>query len=313
MKPLIKTLFYYIILFLLITFALFFNWGHNTNILINIRIPEIITAILVGFALGFSGAISQIIFKNPLADPYILGVSSGSTFGISLAFITGAYYIMGINSIFLFSLLMGIISIVIIFSIYNLFNRKSITLLLLTGVVYGFLMSSLTTLIMSNISGDKIYSLFEWLFGTVYFYNMKILIIFFIVIAISLIFTVKKGNTLNKMYFSDKKAISLGVNVKREQFIFFLIVAILVSISVSISGIIGFLGLMSPHITRRMVGNESRKLTFYSGLNGSLMLLFAYLLTKNITAFYIPVGIITSFFGSIYFIFLLVKKGGFDI
>ncbi|MCD6578343.1 iron ABC transporter permease [bacterium] len=308
-----KQIFYYLLFIALILFALFFKWEQDNNILFNIRIPEVLTALLVGFALGFSGSISQIIFKNPLADPYILGVSSGSTFGISLAFITGAYYILGINSVFLFSLLMGIISIIIIFSIYRLFNKNSITLLLLTGVVYGFLMSSLTTLIMSNISGDKIYSLFEWLFGTVYFYNMKILIIFFIVIVIALIFSYGKGNILNKMYFSDKKAISLGVNVKKEQFLFFLIVAILVSISVSISGIIGFLGLMSPHITRRMVGNESRKLTFYSGLNGSLMLLFAYLLTKNITVFYVPVGIITSFFGSIYFIFLLVRKGGFDI
>lgn len=312
MKKFKKEIFYYLMLISLIFLALFFKWDHNKNILFLIRFPEIITALLVGFALGFSGAVSQIIFKNPLADPYILGVSSGSTFGISLAFITGVYYIIGLNSIFLFSLIMGIISIIIIFSIYNLFNKKNITLLLLTGVVYGFLMSSLTTLIMSNISGDKIYSLYEWLFGTVYFYNIKILAIFAILIIVALVITFKKRNTLNKMYFSDKKALSLGVNVKREQFIFFLIVAILVSISVSISGIIGFLGLMSPHITRRIWGNESKNLIFYSGLNGSLMLLFAYLLTKNITVFYVPVGIITSFFGSIYFIFLLVKKNGFD-
>ena len=299
----------FLILIILIMVSLFLNLGlFDKNIFFRIRIPETLTAIVVGFALGFAGALSQILFKNPLSDPYILGISSGSSLGIAIAFLTGIYYLFGQYSIFIFSLVFGLISIFLIFGIYKAVGRKDTVTLLLIGIVYGLMTSSLTSIILTNITREKIHSIIEWLYGTTEFYNIKILILFIIIVLLVLLWTEKKTLILDQMNLSDKKARSLGVDIDKYRVIFFIIIALLVSFTVSISGIIGFLGLISPHIARNIYGSRSKYRIFYSGIYGSNLLLISHIISKNINAFYLPVGMILSIIGGIYFLILLKGK-----
>ncbi len=305
------------LLFLFILFAvcnLFCGLGKGDGfIILRIRLPEVLAAVFAGFALGAAGAVSQIIFKNPLADPYILGISSGSALGISVCFLTGLYYLTGFSAVIGSALFGGILSVFIIMGIRRIIRKQDHLSLLLSGIVYGYIAGALSSVILSNIERDKIYSIVQWLFGTFSFYDIRLLIVFTAAAFGIFLFILSRSATLDLMNFSDKKLQTLGIDPGKERTIFFIAVSVLVAMTVSVTGIIGFVGLMAPHFARVVTGSKSRALLVLSGFIGALLTLSAALISRLFTAFYMPVGMVLSLLGGAYFIIFYRGRNGIKI
>ncbi|MCK4643534.1 iron ABC transporter permease [bacterium] len=302
----IPRLLFYLCFLALILLCLF--WGLSAGegyILLAVRLPNLLVALISGASLGLAGALSQMIFRNPLADPYILGVSAGSSAGISIAFLTGAYSLLGYFSIFILSFSGGIFALLVIFSVYSASRRKDTVILLLSGVIFGYIAVSLTSLILSNLEGNIIFSLTEWLFGTTAFFDMTIICIFALLLLVVIIISLMRHRSLDRMYLSDKKMLSLGEDPIANRKFFFFLIALLVSFSVSVTGIIGFLGLIAPHIARRLKGSNAKSMIPLSAITGAFLLTAAHLFSLIVKGIRVPVGISISLMGGIYFIILL--------
>lgn len=275
----------------------------NKVILFNLRIPRVLLSSIVGAMLSVSGAILQGVLKNPLADPYILGVSSGGALGAVVAFIFG----LPIIFVFLFSFLGAISSLLIIYFFSKVFFDLRTEILVLLGIALSsFLNSILVVLILFN---TNIKSIYFWLFGTFSFANYDFVLISvisgFIGISISIIFSQK----LNLLLLQDEEAASLGINVNATRFIFMFIATFLSAVSISMCGIIGFVGLICPHISRFLVGGNYKNLLPASALVGAIILVLADFISRII--FYpieIPIGIVVSFIGVPFLVYLIKSK-----
>jgi len=284
-------------------FSEIFNLSETEKtIFLKIRLPRVICAFVVGGGLSIAGAVLQSVLKNPLAESYTLGISGGASLGITIGVITG-----NINSIPLFSFLGSILSFFLILAISSI-KKFSNTGIILSGISLNFISSSLVLFLISVLNYEKFHSTVLFLFGDLSSFSPKILLYSSILIFLSLVFLTFSGRIYDILSIDEDKAKTLGINVNLEKYLSYFIVCLISSLCVCLSGIIGFVGLIIPHITRGLFGQIHKKIIPVSFLIGGSFLIMCDTISRTlIRPVEIPVGVITGFFGGIFFLSLIIK------
>jgi len=282
----------------------------HSNIVMNIRLPRVILAGLVGASLAIAGASFQGLLRNPLADPYTLGVSSGASvgavitlfFGVSLPF-------AGLFTLPLLSIIFAFLTIIIVLIFARRIDRgMKVETIILTGIIFSSFLGALISLMIA-LTGDEIRQIIGWLLGSVSMRGweyIQIILPFFLVGSLLLLIN---GRELNAMSFGEEKAQHIGVNVQRRKTLVLIAGSILSGAAVAVSGTIGFVGLVIPHLTRLLWGPDHRHLLPLSLLTGSGFLVLADLLARTIiTPTELPIGVITSIIGAPVFAIILMNR-----
>lgn len=277
----------------------------SQNVIIYLRIPRTLIAILVGFALAVSGAIYQSIFNNKLVSPDLLGVSSGASVGACMAIL------LGFSSAFvsIFAFIMGFIAVFLTLIITKAFKNKSNAILILSGIAIGGLMSSFVGL-MKYLADDelKLAEMTFWLLGDLSKVSINdfYIILPIVIIGCSLaIFFSWKTNILS---LGEKESKSLGVNYNIHMIIMISIATLLTAVSVSISGTIGWIGLVIPNLVRLLFGSDNRKVIPISILMGGVFMEVVDMLARSLAPNEIPLSVITGIVGTPLFIFAIFKR-----
>ena len=290
--------------------SLFSNSDGNTYTIINqIRFPRVVLAIVAGAGLACSGCVFQGVLRNPLADPFTLGISGGAAFGASIGF---AFGITKLSWIFLplLGFLGAILSVCLVY-ILNMKKEFDSNSMILSGVVASYIFSSAVMLVFSISSSDQLYSAFMWLMGNLAFFDERLLPMVIILVLLGVIILCCLGNVINIISLGNEKSNSLGITTSRTVKYIFLLSSLITACIVSCCGVIGFVGLMIPHITRKFVGNNNKILMPFSAVVGSIFLLICDTVSRTVVApEEIPIRVITSIIGGLFFVFLLLKKSG---
>jgi iron complex transport system permease protein len=282
--------------------------GIEREILFQIRLPRVLVAFLMGMALGASGAVLQGMLRNPLADPYILGISSGASLTAALGII-GGFSFLGAFTVPVLAFA-GAITTGGIVGILG-WKRGGIwpERLLLAGVGLSFLFSALLMLLMSISTDEGLRRAMLWIFGDLSLSDWQRVPYGLALVVAGLALSLARAKALNALILGDEFAHSLGFAPRRERFILFLSVGLMTAASVSLGGMIGFIGLLMPHIMRFFVGSDSRVLVPASAAGGGALLCAADLLSRSVLPpMELPAGVVTAIIGAPYFLYLLRRK-----
>ena len=278
------------------------------TILTKIRLPRIILGLAVGGALSLSGTILQGIYRNPLVEPYTLGISGGAALGVSLVITTNSQNLVQSLTLPLagFS---G--SVTVLFFIWIFSMRKGnihTNNMLLTGVMISFIASSLMMLMMAVASKESLHGIIFWTMGSLDEPDIRLIKITMISALAGLILSYFFARDLNAFRLGKEKAMQMGIHSERSIRLLFITASLLTGVSVAVAGIIGFIGLIVPHIMRRITGNDYRILLLSSFLGGGAFLVLSDTLARTvISPNELPVGVITGIAGGITFMFVLSK------
>ncbi len=277
-----------------------------SQIFFHLRLPRAFLAYLVGASLGLSGAILQGYFRNPLADPFILGASSGASLGAVLSLNLGfSISLFGFSTQSLLAFLTSLMLVTVVYLISERRRFQTSESLLLTGIAAGALASALTSFLLFRRADAYEQAVF-WLLGSFSLADWQqvwLLLPYFILAALAAQYLAKDMNLLS---LGDETARSLGCSTKTVRKVFLLLATLLASFSVSVAGIIGFAGLIVPHAVRLIIGPDHRYLFIYSSLAGGVFLLFSDLISRIVfSPAELPVGVVTAAFGAPFFIYLL--------
>jgi iron complex transport system permease protein len=273
-------------------------------IILDIRLPRIILAGLVGVALSGSGVTLQGIFRNPLVDPFILGISAGAALGCALS--VGFFPHLPIQ---MMAFLFAITAVILAYSIAKTQGKVSRLPLVLSGVIISAFFTAMVSIVKFLVDPHKLQNIVYWLMGSFSLSDWRLVKIAGIGITTGLLPVFLMRWRLNVLSMGEDEASALGVNTKRDRIIFIAGSSLAVSIAVSVSGIIGWVGLMVPHLVRMITGPDHKSLIPLSMAGGAAFMIFADTMARNLTDFDIPVGIITAITGAPFFIYLM-KKGG---
>lgn len=284
------------------------------TIIMQIRLPRVVLAILVGSALSTAGVVYQALFRNPMADPYIIGVSSGGALGAAVAFMIGINMSgWGVSAVPVFAFVGSALTAFVVYQLARRGSKIPVASLLLSGLAFGAFINAILSFLLI-VKGEDLHRIFFWLLGGFSARNWSHVKMCLPFICLGLFFSIAVAKDLNIALLGDERAQHLGLEVERLKKVIFLFTSMLVAAAVSVSGLIGFVGLMTPHILRLIIGPDHRYLVPASALGGGLFLLLADLFARTILApTEIPVGIVTAFFGVPFFIFLLKRKGQVSI
>ncbi len=279
------------------------------SILFDIRLPRILLGLAIGGALSLAGTILQGMFRNPLVEPYTLGISGGASLGVCINIIFKWYLVIGVLA-YPLSGFLGAVFVIIL--VYTLSLKKGILKIhgmLLTGVMISFISSSLVMLLMAVSRTEDLHSIVFWIMGSLDEPN-RVLIKTALWGALGgLVFSYFFSLDLNALALGEEEAVHLGINVPRTKRTLFLIASILTGFSVSVAGIIGFVGLVVPHFMRMIIGTDHRVLFLGSFLAGACFLILCDTLARTVIApLELPVGVITGIIGGIVFIYALTKR-----
>ncbi len=288
----------------------------DRNILINLRIPRVLTAWLAGAALALSGMAFQSIFRNPLATPFTLGVSSGAALGAAIYIRLGlAFTLLGISGVGLAAFTGALLTIALVYGLTQLKGGFSSAALLLSGVAVSYSFSSLILFIHYISEATQSASITRWMMGgmSIAGYQPVVQLACFTLAGILILIVLT--NELNLMMTGDELALSRGVNARRVKQLLFIATSLMVGAVVSICGPIGFIGMMAPHICRLLIGPNHRSLLPATLLFGGLFLVTCDTFARSVIApAEIPTGVITALLGGPFFIALLLnKKGNLEI
>lgn len=276
------------------------------SLLLMHRLPRIILACLVGCCLSVAGASYQGVFQNPMAAPDILGASSGAAFGAALAILLN----LGHSMITIFAFAASLLTVALVIFTGNRAKGKRVLGLILAGIMIGSLISSGTSLIkLMADPDDQLPAITYWLMGSLNGATPKDVIYALIPMVIGLVPLFLLRWRVNILTLGDDEARTMGVNSKRLRVIVIVCATLITAASVSVSGVIGWVGLVIPHLTRRLVGNNYKHLMPASMLFGSIFLLLVDNVSRNLMATEIPIGILTSFIGAPFFIYLITRDG----
>lgn len=287
-------------------------WTKDMEIVVlQIRLPRIFAAALVGAALSASGAAYQGMFKNPMVSPGILGVSAGASLGAALAILL-SYNIVGIQ-IGAFAGGMLAVTITYLVSVWLSRNGDTVLVMILAGIIVGMLFTSFVSLIKYVADPyTKLPAITYWLMGSLAAVNIRDVMTACIPILSGLIILTLVRWNLNVMSFGDEEAKALGVSTGKLRLVVIICATMITASAVAISGIIGLVGLIVPHLARMMVGPDYKVLLPASMLIGSLFLMVVDNLARTLCTVEIPLGILTSIIGAPFFLYLLIntkKKG----
>jgi iron complex transport system permease protein len=281
------------------------------TIILELRLPRVIAGALVGAGLALTGAVLQALLRNPLADPFVLGISSGGALGAVLAILfgfggglLGSYVVPG--SAFVAALL----TIFFVYSIARVGGRVPIQTMLLAGVIVSSFFSAMIMVLISLTSDERLHSVTFWLMGSLEYMASQHLGFIFLYLfgGGSILFFMAKD--FNLMALGEETALELGVDVEKVKLIAFILTSLITGAVVSVSGLIAFVGLIVPHMIRMIWGPDHRFLLPACAWGGAMFLILADTIARTLMApLEIPVGVITAITGAPFFIFLLRKKG----
>ncbi|NJL64593.1 MAG: iron ABC transporter permease [Methylacidiphilales bacterium] len=277
-----------------------------------IRFPRSLLAILVGAGLSVVGVTMQALVLNPLADPYILGVSSGASVGAVSVILFGVFSSFGIYAVSLGAFVGAVLSSAIVFFLALRQGRISPTRLILAGVAMSYLFSAITSFItLKSGTGEAARRVLFWLLGGLSGTKWSDLTLPLISLVLGLAYLLRRARSLNILLMGEETAITLGIDTDKFRKELFLVTSLLTGVIVAVSGAIGFVGLMIPHIVRLLVGSDHRRVLPISILVGGVFLIWSDILARILIApEELPVGIITALFGAPFFLWMLQNRGG---
>jgi len=286
------------------------TWSSGTEtILLDIRLPRVILAGLVGAALGVAGATYQGLFRNPLADPYLIGVAQGASLGAVIGFLVPLdWHILGVGVVPVFAFAGALFATAAVYMLARVGKTMPVTTLILAGVALGALLGSITSYLVIT-SGDRLHSIVFWLMGT---FSMSRwvdvgLVLPYMIVGVGVIMLYARP--LNIMQLDEEQAQHLGINVERLKLILLGAATLITAAAVSFVGTIGFVGIIIPHAVRLLWGADYRFLLPLSVLSGGLFMILADLIARTAQApSEIPIGVITAAVGAPFFLFLLRKR-----
>jgi iron complex transport system permease protein len=280
-------------------------------IILQIRLPHAVLVALTGAALGGSGAAYQGLFRNPLADPYLLGVASGAGLGAVFAMsLPAARQGLGLYSVPAAAFVGALVAVALVYALARTGGYLPTTTLILAGVAVGSFASALTSLLMLRSQGEMRRAL-AWLLGGASMSGWEPVLAALPYVAVGLGVLLFSGHALNVLQFGDDQASQLGLPVERVKGLLLGAASLATAAAVSFSGIIGFIGLITPHLARLLWGSDYRRLMPLSILGGATALLLADMLARLLLApETLPVGVVTSLFGAPFFLWVLRRAQG---
>lgn len=278
--------------------------------IVRMRAARIALAIIAGGGLSVAGVILQGLLRNPLCEPYVLGISSGASLGavVAAAFGIGGN-ILGFGAFTLFAFLGAAASLFIVYMLSRVNGRVPLQNLLLTGVIVGAVISSISIFIVFTSQNEAVHNVIWWLLGNLQIFDTSQLVLVALAVAIGVVSSLLLSKELNAISLGEEEALHLGVDVERLKKILFLITSLITGAIVSVTGMIGFVGLIVPHFMRLLTGPDQRVLIPSSLLAGGIFLVLCDLVSRTaIIPSEIPVGVITAIIGGPFFIILLRRK-----
>ncbi|MFP4198208.1 MAG: FecCD family ABC transporter permease [Halanaerobium sp.] len=274
-----------------------------------IRLPRILLAFIVGAGLAVAGSVFQAIIRNPMVDPYIIGISAGAGTGVMLALFLGIEIaIFNLSSLPAFAFLGAVLTVFSVYQLARVGNKLPVLTFLLAGVAVSFILNSLMSFLMV-LRTESLQQLVYWLMGSLAgsaWDDLRMILPYFLTAFAVILFYLKD---LNILLLGEESAAHLGLNVERTKIILLGAASLMTASVVSVSGSIGFIGLVIPHIARMIIGPDHRRLIPLAALLGASFLLLADTAARTIMApMELPVGIITALAGGPYFIYLLRNK-----
>ncbi len=281
------------------------------NIIWEIRLPRVLLGAICGAGLAICGVLMQCVTKNPIAEPYILGISSGASCGAVFVIVLGGMSSIGINSVGAGAFVGSLISGILVFAIGTQMGKTtSTTRLVLSGMAISTIFSALTNLLIySAENSNQAKSALFWTVGSLGGAKWEVLLFPFIILVVVMIGALVMSKSLDILLLGDDSAIILGINIKLIKSIILILATLLTSALVSITGAIGFIGLVVPHICRTITGSDHKKLIALSSLIGAIFLIASDIIARGLfPPIEIPIGIITSLVGGPFFLYLISKK-----
>jgi len=281
-------------------------WG--SEILWQIRLPRVVLAALIGMLLSISGVILQGILRNPLADPYILGISAGGAVGAAISIALGAQFvILGISSVPASAFIFALVAVFIVYKLSQVAGRTATETLILAGVAFSAFASAVLSLII--IMTGNLQNIYFWLLGSLSSANWSNVytVIPYILVGTGITYFFSKE--LNALLLGEEMALTMGVEVENTRLILIGAASLMTAAAVSVSGLIGFVGLIVPHWIRLLIGPNHKILLPLSALSGALLMVVADTISRTILApMEIPIGIIMSLVGAPFFLYLLRRR-----
>ncbi|NCB62397.1 MAG: iron ABC transporter permease [Clostridia bacterium] len=285
--------------------------GSLSDIVWYIRLPRLVLAAGVGASLSLAGVVMQAIVKNPLADPYVLGVSSGATLGATLAILTGIGASLGGGYVGVMAFLGAFAVSLAVVSLANIGGRATSVKLILAGSALSAVCGAASNffLYVKNSSSGAVEAVVRWTMGSLAAASWDVNGIVLAVTAAGFVFFWTQHRTLNLMLLGDEQAVTLGTDLHKWRIVYLLAASVLVGFAVYAAGIIGFVGLIIPHVVRMLFGTDHKKLVPLSVLLGAVFLLWADVLCRVLLKGRdLPVGILTAMLGAPVFIYLMARK-----
>ncbi|CAM3658146.1 FecCD family ABC transporter permease [Marinicrinis lubricantis] len=284
-----------------------------SNIILQVRLPRVIFALFIGMGLSLCGVVMQATVQNPLADPYILGISSGASLGATFAILVGfgSGTMLAQFGVAFGAFVGAMITTAAVLILSSIGGKATSVKLVLSGVVVGALCGSFSSLIIYFANdAEGIKTVTFWSMGSLASSSWDKVPIMAVVVLAGCLILLFQHRVLNTMLLGDESAITLGISLSTYRKFYMIITALITGTLVAYAGMIGFVGLIIPHICRAIFGSDHKRLTIASVLLGGLFLIWADILSRTLVHnVELPIGIITSVIGSPVFIYMIVKKG----
>ncbi len=287
------------------------SWpGTLETIILDIRLPRVILAGLVGGALALAGATYQGLFRNPLADPYLIGVAQGAALGAVIGFLFPAtWHAAGFSIIPLLAFAGALVSTAIVYTLARVGKVLPVATLILAGVALGALLGSIVSYLIIS-SGEKMHGIIFWLMGSFSLSQWSEVRVVIPYIVVGMVVILLYARPLNVMQLDEEQAQQLGVNVERLKLVLLAAATLITAAAVSFVGTIGFVGIIIPHAVRLVWGPDHRFLLPLSVLCGAIFLVLADVIARTVLApAEVPIGVITALFGAPFFLYLLRRRG----
>ncbi|MGN0977461.1 MAG: FecCD family ABC transporter permease [Faecousia sp.] len=288
-----------------------YGQGSMSDIVWFVRLPRLVLAIGIGMALAISGAVMQAIVKNPLADPYVLGLSSGASLGATLAILLGVGSFLGSGYVGMVAFAGAFLVSIAVVALANVGGRATSVKLILAGTALSSICGAISNFVLYviNSSSGAVEAVARWTLGSLAGAKWETNLLMVFVAFAGTFFFWTQHRILNLMLLGDDSAVTLGTDLHRWRILYLVVTSLMVGFAVYTAGIIGFVGLIIPHVVRMMFGTDHKKLIPISALMGSIFLLWADVLCRVILpGKELPIGILTSMVGAPVFIYLMVRK-----
>lgn len=284
--------------------------AYADGIVWGMRLPKVLVASCVGAGLSLVGILMQAMTKNSMADPYLLGISSGASAGATAAILVGSLPIIGAVTVQAGAFIGAIVSSVLVFILAGASGRVSSTKLILSGTAISALFSSMSNfLIFMQNNEKKLSSVLFWMSGSFASAKWADVLPVFIVLIICIVIILLENRALDALLLGEEMAITIGVDVPKLKILIIIMSALVTGIMVSVSGTIGFVGLVIPHISRSLVGTAHKRMVPFSALLGAILMIWADAIARVVVApSELPIGVVTAFIGAPFFLFLLRKS-----